>query len=176
MLSYFQSSPAYFKRFPRSVMMKNKKLVLYSWLWSKQSPIKINYLYVLTSPLKRKFQVDSNTDLNRFHLITERHFFLIRVSGKWLYMRIRIFKNCMRKAGLNLNRYQKSTDPSDLGAVCFRKIIHFWYFCSLVLDKASLALSGKSEQKYQKCNIHSDFLAAKNTVPLWIGGFKKKKT
>ena len=77
----------------------------------------------------------------------------------------------MRKAGLNLNRYQKSTDPSDLGAVCFRKIIHFWYFCSLVLDTASLALSGKREQKYQKWNIHSDFLAAKNTVHLWIGGF-----
>jgi hypothetical protein len=53
-----------FKRFPRSVMMKNKKLVLYSWLRAKQSPIKINYLYVLTSPLKRKFHVDSNTDLN----------------------------------------------------------------------------------------------------------------
>ena len=41
--------------------MKNAKTStrLYSWLRAKQLPIKINYLYVLTSPLKRKFQVDS---------------------------------------------------------------------------------------------------------------------
>ena len=91
----------YFKRFPRSVMMENEKLVLCSWLRAKQLPIKVKYLYVLTSPLKRKFHVYSNTDLNRFHLKTERHnFFWLEFLGNdytWEYKFIKLYEKSWPK-------------------------------------------------------------------------------
>ena len=44
----------------------------------------------------------------------------------------------MKKSGLNLNRYQKSRDPPGLGAVCFRKIIHFIFALLYWIKRASL--------------------------------------
>ena len=77
----------------------------------------------------------------------------------------------MRKACLNLNRYQKSIDPSDLGAVCFRKKSTFDIFALLYSCLYWIKQKYQTEQKYQKRNIYSDVFAAKNKVPLWIGGF-----
>ena len=46
----------------------------------KQLNLKINYLYVLISPLERKFHADSKNDLKKFHTITEGHNFLIELQ------------------------------------------------------------------------------------------------
>ena len=63
----------------------------------------------------------------------------------------------MRKAGLNLNRYnKKSTEPSDVGNASFRWKIHFWYFCFLLQDKAKASEANSSNVR--------DFLIDKNTV------------
>ena len=42
----------------------------------------------------------------------------------------------------------------DVGTFSFRWILPFWYFCFLLGDKASLALSPKRKQKYQNGNTH----------------------
>ena len=39
--------------------------VLCSWLIENQASIKVNYLYVRTSPLERKFHADSKYDLKK---------------------------------------------------------------------------------------------------------------
>jgi hypothetical protein len=44
-------------------------LLLYSWPRGKQWSIKINYLYVLTDPLKRKFHAYFKNDLKEFYII-----------------------------------------------------------------------------------------------------------
>ena len=43
---------------------------------------------------------------------------------------------------------------SDVATVSFRSIIHFWYFCLIWGNKASLALFRQIKQKYQKWIIH----------------------
>jgi hypothetical protein len=43
---------------------------------------------------------------------------------------------------------------TNVGTFSFRWILPFWYFCFLLDDKASLALSSKRKQKYQNGNIH----------------------
>ena len=60
----------------------------------------------------------------------------------------------MGKAGLNLSRYKKSTDPSDVGTLSFRGIIRFWYFCLQKWYKPSLTLYPSWKQKYQNYNTH----------------------
>ena len=47
--------------------------VLCSWLIENQASIKVNYLYVRTSPLERKFHADSKYDLKKkkSHTIVE---------------------------------------------------------------------------------------------------------
>ncbi len=46
--------------------------VLCSWLIENQASIKVNYLYVRTSPLERKFHADSKYDLKKkSHTIAE---------------------------------------------------------------------------------------------------------
>ena len=68
---------------------------------SKAITHKNKYLYVLTSPMKRKFHVDSDTDLNRFHLITERHnFFWLEFSGNdntWEYKFLKLYEKSWPK-------------------------------------------------------------------------------
>ena len=47
--------------------------------------------------------------------------------------------------------YKKIT---EVVTVSFRWIIHFWYVCLILGDKARLSLSSKRKQKYQNGNIH----------------------
>ena len=45
---------------------------------TKEIQIKINYLYVIKSPLEQKFHVDSKASLKKLHTIQKRHKFLIK--------------------------------------------------------------------------------------------------
>ena len=46
----------------------------------KQLNLKINYLYVLISPLEGKFHTDFKNDLKKFHTITDGPIFLIELQ------------------------------------------------------------------------------------------------
>ena len=50
---------------------------------------KINYLYILSSPLENKFYTDCKYDIKTFHTIKERVNFLIELSAE---ITIQIFK------------------------------------------------------------------------------------
>ena len=82
----------------------------------KAIAIKINYLYVLTSPLGRKFHADSKHDLKKFHTILEGPKFFVGLPRE---MTLQILGTLpygesmgkygevwesMGKAGLNLTR------------------------------------------------------------------------
>jgi hypothetical protein len=86
--------------------------VLYLWVGGKQFSSKLIIFDVLTGPLGRNFHADPKTDLNKFHTISERHNIFNWIFGE---MMIQLFKNCIGKAGLNLNSYrEQSTDSSDV--------------------------------------------------------------
>ena len=65
------------------------KYILCSWIQANQFKIKINYLYILTSPLEQKIYADSESGLKKFHIIPEGQKTLIEFSGG---MTIQIFK------------------------------------------------------------------------------------
>ena len=69
-------------------------------------------------------------------------------------MTIQIFESVWENWPKFKKASKKSTDPSDVGALSFRCIIHFWYFCFQKGYKASLALYPFWKQKYQKWIIH----------------------
>jgi hypothetical protein len=77
--------------------------VLCSWVKGKQWYIKINYLCDLTSPLRRKFHTDFKNSLKKTTYEKKRYTvdLLIEILRE---MTTQFFKNCIGKAGLNLNR------------------------------------------------------------------------
>ena len=88
--------------------------VLCSWLIENQASIKVNYLYVRTSPLERQFHAGSKYDLKKKNPIQQWKAlkFRLQISGELTRQIVKLygiswpkFKTCT----------EKSTDPSNVG-------------------------------------------------------------
>ena len=139
---------------PGTVFLVKKKALVH----------KINYLYILTSPLESKVYADSKTGIKKSHTIIEGHTFSDSNCGG--EMAIQFCKSVWGKLPKFEQISKKRIDPSDVATLSFRWLIHFWYFWFQKRYKPSLALYLIWKQKYQKWTIHRKLRVAMSVIYL----------